>query len=165
MIASEEEFEEGAFRTFWYCFKRNFKRGTLLWLLVLFVLGLLVAMWYALHLMPVGLQSVYTITLYVLCFLFLLGYQYYFPLAAAHEDLSVPMIVRNSFLYAVAALPQTIGVILVTGVFFYVTVVLNMNVFRFGIFLWCACGFAIAAYLNSFFFLRIEEKFRKIGGE
>ncbi|MBQ7582135.1 MAG: DUF624 domain-containing protein [Lachnospiraceae bacterium] len=32
MIAAEEDFDDGVLRTFFACFKRNFKRGTLLWI-------------------------------------------------------------------------------------------------------------------------------------
>ena len=158
MVAAEEEIEEGNFRAFWNCFKRNFRRATLLWLLVLGIAGMMAAMFFSLPMMPAQVRSVYTVTVYVFGFLFLIWYQYLFPIAAAHASYSLGQIIRASGLYALAALPQTLVCILITGVFVYVTVILNMNIFRFVIFLWCACGFGIVTYLNSFFFLRIEKK-------
>lgn len=158
LVAAEEEIEGGVFRSFFVSFKRNFKRGTGLWLAFLAVVFVLAGLGFAIQFMPAGMKGLYTITLFVLIFFVLIGYQYYFPLAVMYEDWDVKKIVKNAFLWVLAALPQTFAMIVVTSVFVYVTLILNMNAFRFGIFVWASCGFGIVTYVNALFFLKIQKK-------
>lgn len=159
-LAADEESGSGVLRSFLCGFKRHFKRGTLLWAGVMAAAGTLSAVAFGIHLMPAGVRGIYVVTLYAGIFLFAFVYQYLFPLAAAYEDWRIGKVVKYSCLLAIASLPQTLLSMAVTGVFIYVTLILNWNVFRFGIFLWCSCGFAVCAYLNAFFFLRVQRKIK-----
>lgn len=140
-------------RQFWSAFRKNFGQATLLWLLSLLMVGLLGAYYWAVGQMSGGLLRTYRVTYFVLCAVFLFGFQYLFPLQARFR-MKTRHLLKNAWLLSVAALPWTLLSIAVTAGMVYVTLFMNPGFLNMAVFLWAVLLFAITAYLNSFFFLK-----------
>ena len=142
---------------YWRAFRKNFKQATLLWLLCLGAFLLLGA--YALAVLRLEgiLGRVYRVTFLLLCFLFLAGYQYIFPLQARYE-MSTRNLLKNAWLLSLAALPWTLCSLGVTAGAVYLSFFMNPAAVNTFVFLWAVGIVGIIAYLNSFFFLRAFRK-------
>lgn len=138
-------------RQFWKAFRKNFRHSTALWLLCLLAFGFLGAYYAITGMLGGTLASVYRITFFVLAILFLMGYQYLFPLTVRFP-MSVSQTVKNAWLLSAAALPMTLLSIAVTVGSIYLTLFMDANTANVGIFLWAVVLFAVVAYLNSFLF-------------
>jgi uncharacterized membrane protein YesL len=145
-------------RTFWRGFRRNFGQATVLWLLCLLAAAVLGAYYWAVGLMPEGMRRLYRVTFFVLCMVFLFGFQYLFPLQARYR-MKTRHLLKNAWLLSIAALPWTLCSLAVTGGMVYVTLFMNPGVLNMAVFLWAVLLFAIVAYLNSFFF---RQAFRRL---
>jgi uncharacterized membrane protein YesL len=161
-LISDDAQDDGLiFRVFWRAFKQNFKQATLLWLLCLLAFGFL-GVYYALVFSLEGiLGRVYRVSFFVLCLVFLFGFQYLFPLQARYQN-KLRHTIKNAWLLSVAAFPWTVLSLLVVGLGVYLSFFLSPNGFTMAVYLWAICGFGVLAYLNSFFFRRA---FRKITPE
>ena len=161
-LAAGEDSDLPVFRTFWGTFKRNFWRATILWFICIFGYVFLSCLQYAAVTLSNGsLATSYMVTFYVMLMLLLFGFQNLFPSLARWQDLTVIALLFRTYLVTGVGFPWTLLGIACTAVFSYVTLGMNLNVFRFGLFLWAVCGFGIVTYISSFFFLRAAENFEK----
>lgn len=150
----EESFIAGQF---WKAFRRNFRRGTALWLILLLGVLFLWAYSRAVDALSGDLRRLYRVTFFVLLFLYAAGAQYVFPLQArfgrAEHKPSVWGVLKTAWLLSAAALPWTLCA---TGIGVAAVCVSFMNpaILNTAVFLWAFAGFAVVAYLQSFFFLR-----------
>ena len=94
---------------------------------------------------------VYRISFFMMCVIFLFGFQYLFPLQARYRN-SVRNTLKNAWLLSIAALPWTVLSILLTAGAVYLSFFMNPNGVSLAVFLWGTLGFGIVAYLNSIFF-------------
>ena len=159
-------YEEGRdngliFRDFWLAFRRNFKQATILWLICLLIIVFLAAYYWVVQSLAGAYGKVYQVTFYLLVLLFLFGFLYIFPLQARFEN-AVRNTLRNAWLLSVAALPWTVLSLLLVVAAVYVSFVMNPAAVDTFVYLWAACGFALIAYLQSFF---IRRAFLKLGPE
>lgn len=138
-------------RTFWRAFRKNFPQATLLWLLCLAAAALLGAYYWAVGLMPLGVQKLYRVTFFLLCVVFLFGFQYIFPLQARYR-MKMRHLLKNAWLLSVAALPWTLCSLGVTAGMVYLTLFMNPGFLNMAVLFWAMLLFAVVAYLNSFFF-------------
>lgn len=162
LIYEDDEKEEGLiFRDFWLAFRQNFKQATAIWLLCLLAAAFLGAYSLAARSLAGTASRVYQVTFYVLLLLFLMGFQYLFPLQARYRN-RVRFTIRNAWLLSVAALPWTLLGLAVPALAVYLSFFMNPEAFRTAVFLWVVCGFGVVAYLNSFFY---RMAFRKITPE
>ena len=160
-LIQDDERDEGLiFQVFWRAFKRNFKQGTLLWLVCLAAFAFLGAYYWITMNMDGRIGRIYQLTFYLLCLLFLFGFQYIFPLQARYQN-KVRYTLRNAWLLSVAALPWTLLALAVPAAAVYLTFFMNPSG-NMAVYIWAVCGFGIVAYLDSFFFRRA---FRKISPE
>ncbi len=154
----EEKEDSFILRQFWRAFRRNFKQATLLWLLCLAVFAFLAAYYVVTGMLSGPLGRVYRVTFFLLCIVFLFGFQYLFPMQARYQ-MKLGQLLKNAWLLSAAALPWTLLSIAVPVLAVYLTFFMNPNLYHMAIFLWTALLFGIVAYLNSFFF---RAAFRRI---
>lgn len=139
-------------KTFWNTFRRQFKQSTLLWLICLAIFALLAAYYAAVNMLTGQLATVYRITFFVLVFLFACGFQYLFPLLARYQ-LTPVQALKQAWLVSAAALPWTLGTLVITGGAVYLSFFLDPNGFSMALYLWAFLMVALVAYLNSFLLL------------
>lgn len=161
-LISDDAKDDGLiYRTFWFAFKSNFRQATALWLICLLGIGFL-SSYYVITKNLTGIYGrTYQVTFYVLSLLFLCGFLYVFPLQACYEN-SVRNTLRNAWLLSIAALPWTVAALLLLIAAVYISFIMNPNAAGVFAYLWAVCGFALIAYLESFFFRRA---FRKLSPE
>lgn len=164
-VAENRDYGLAGIRNFAGTFFGSFKRATPIYLGVLAVVAVLASMRQSASVMPGPISKIYGISFYFLAMIAALGYQHLFPLLAANEETRGFKAIKQSFLMAIAFLPWTLAGIAGTGAFIYITLILNNNAFKFGIFLWLACGFGLCAYLNSFIFLHIRKTVGQAGNK
>lgn len=151
VLANDEE--DIIAKQFWTAFKRNFRQATLLWLVCLAAAGLLGAYYMIISSMGGTLERVYRISFFVMCFLFLFGFQYVFPMQARYEN-TVKNTLKNAWMLSIVAFPWTLlSIALVVGAV-YISFFMNPGAANGAVFLWGMLGFGLIAYLNSFFFRR-----------
>lgn len=162
----DEDVVVSTWKDFWETFKKNFVVSTKTWLIVLVCGAYLYALQHAVMSMTgdgdsLGLGSAYMITYYVCAFILIFGYMNLFPSRARWQDLTLWGGITRAFQISIISLPWTSTGIGLTSAFIYITLIFNLNVLRFGLFLWIVCGFGICAYIYSFFFLKGAKKFEE----
>lgn len=152
-LAEKELIENGVLKTFFSDFKKYFKRGTALWLFVIFLVLLVYAAFRTMGYMPEALKAFYLVSIYLIIGIFSFGLQFAYPLLV-RKDLSFLEAIKTSFLMGIAQFPWTIASLVVTVGFVYITMFMKENAFLYGSFYWIAAGFGVLVYINSFFFLK-----------
>lgn len=143
-------------RQFWKAFVRNFKRGTGSWGISLLFILFLGAYALVSGMFTGTLGQMYRITFFVLLFLFLMGFQYVFPLLA-HSDSKVLQVWKDSWKMAVTALPWTaLNLVIILGSTAVCTLLLPANM---AVYLWAFLFFALIAFLSSFIIRHVFKKF------
>ena len=149
ILAADEE--DVIAKQFWRAFKQNLKQATVLWMFCI-AAGLLLGIYYmVVSGLDGALQRVYRISFFMMCLLFLFGFQYLFPMQARYRN-TVKHTIKNAWLLSIAALPWTVCSIALVAGAVYVSFFMNPNGANAAVFLWGIVGFGIIAYLNSFFF-------------
>lgn len=138
-------------KQFWDAFKSNFKQGTAIWLFCLVVFAFLSLFYMIISNFSGVLRVTYKIGFFFLSFIFLMGFQYFFPMQAHYAN-KVKNTIRNSWLMSIVALPWTLLSILLVVAAVYITLFMNPEGFQMAIFIWGTLGFGIVTYLNGFFF-------------
>lgn len=163
-LAEGKESDFGPWKDYWKCFKTSFFRSTKVWLVVLAGGFYLYALQHAVMsiIKDSGSgsgDSAYMITYYVCAFILTFGYMNLFPSVARWKELKTVAAIIRAFQISIISIQWTgIGIALTSG-FIYITLIFNLNVLRFGLFLWIVCGFAIVTYIYSFFFLKGAYKY------
>lgn len=153
----EEKNEKGLVRRFFRSFSKKFGRSTIIWLICLIFIGVLYLYQMAINTMTGNMGQSYQIVFFILCFFFLVGFQYFFPLQARY-DKSVGFTLKYSWIVGVLALPWTLLSIVVTGILVYVSFFMNPANWGMMIYLWLVAGFGIVAYINEIFFIKAFHK-------
>lgn len=142
-------------RSFFQAFKRNFKIGTLAWLIMLAV-G--IVLWVDFRILP-GLPgstgNILMVLTTVILFFYLIIMLYLFPYIARFEN-TLTATIKNTFLMSVAHLPYTLLLVVFAVLAVLATLFINFAVIGF---VWLVIGFSGMAYLNSIFFRKIFAKF------
>ena len=149
VIADDED--DVIIKQFWNAFKKNFKQSTAIWFLCLLVCAFLGVYYWVISRIPGSMGSVYRISFFFMCIVFLFGFQYLFPLQARYQN-AVKNTWKNAWLLSVAALPWTLLSIGLTAAAVYISFFMSPGSFQTAIFLWGAVGFGLVVYLNSFLF-------------
>lgn len=149
VIADDED--DVIIKQFWYSFKQNFRQATVIWLFCILIFAVLGMYYLIVSSMSGILGQVYRISFFVMCFLFLFGFQYFFPLQARYRN-KVKNTLKNAWILSIAAFPWTLlSIALVIGVV-YISFFMNPAAVNTSVFLWGVVGFGIVAYMNSLFF-------------
>ncbi len=155
LIDDNDENDEGnILRKFWDVFKENFWKGTLLWLLSLSAFLFLGVYYLVVSSLEGPLGKLYKISFFVLCLVFLVGYQYLFPMQARYEN-RIRDTLKNAWMLGIAALPWTLLSIMLVVAVGYASFFMNL-----GVIFWAVGGFGLVAYVNSLFFRQGFRKWR-----
>lgn len=138
-------------KQYWDAFRQNFKQATAIWLICLAAFAFLGVYYLIVSGMAGVVGRVYRISFFVMCIIFLFGFQYFFPMQARYVN-SVKNTLKNAWLLSVAALPWTVLSIALVIAAVYISFFMNPEGVNLAVFLWGMAGFGIVAYLNSFFF-------------
>lgn len=144
--------EEGYItKSYFKAFRENFKKSTILWLIMLFV-GTMIWMNYVLMRTienpPVALIiiTIAGIIGYILCFLAV------FPLTARYDN-TVKQTIKNSLLITIRHFLHTLAMVAILAVFGFI---LFFN--EFTLFFALIIGVGLLIYISSSFYLKIFEK-------
>jgi uncharacterized membrane protein YesL len=144
----EDREETMIVRQFWQAFRKNFKQATLLWLISAAAFLFFGIFYFTIQKMEGPLASFYQVTSIVLLILFLMGFQYLFPLQAKYH-FPMKTLIKNAWLLCAAALPWTLCAMAVTAMAIWLSCVGNVNL---AVYIWAFAGFGLVTYLKSFFF-------------
>lgn len=148
-------------KQFWYAFKQNFRQATVIWLFCLVIFAFLALYYLIVSSMEGVFGKVYRISFFLMCFLFLFGFQYFFPLQARYRN-KVKNTLKNAWLLSIAAFPWTLlSIALVAGAV-YISFFMNPAALNTAVFLWGMVGFGLVAYMNSLIF---QKAFKLIDPE
>lgn len=141
---------------FFTSFRRNFKQGVLLWLLLLAISLFLAGDLYIVYFILPSEYSLLQIPVWILLFFDVSAVIYVFPMLARYEQTNLQLI-KNSILISLANIPLTIFIIVIIGV----TADLSIHngslmVLFFSIFLFIGC--ALLARIFSIFLRRAFNK-------
>lgn len=150
--------EEGYIvRGFISAFKENFKKSTIIWL-ILAVIGIIIGVDLRLVLaMESTMRTVFQGIFTVLGIVWLCVVIYVFPLTARYES-TVRNTFKNALLLCVAKLPYTILMAVITAGPVILTL-LNGNTLLAGLPLWLVVGVSLVAWLNSLLLRKVFEIF------
>lgn len=139
-------------RTYFRAFREEFKRGTLLWLMVLLCGATAALNAYVFYLMPGPLHWAFVLFA-ILFVLVLLIAGYVFALLSQFDN-GVAATFKNALILSLGYLPRSV-VIAVFNVFPFVILLLDLyGFFQMG-FLWVALYFSTAAYANTILLKKI----------
>lgn len=160
MVRNEETY---IFKSFWKSFKENFVQSTIIWLIILFIVGILVCD-YRLILYS-GIQFAYWMRIAILAVtvIVLLGLSYIFPMQARYSN-TIKNTIKNAFLSALSHLPTSFVCVIVYGIPVLILYFIPQSVAV--LFL---LSFGLIIYAKSFLIRKIfdkyEEKMEEAAGE
>lgn len=149
--------EEGYLvRGFFKSFKQNFKQATILWLLMLLIVGIYVGDFLIFQYSGIEFPKIFVIVLCAIAVILLMAMVYVFPILARFENTN-KNIMKNAFFMAVLNLPKTILMVLlifVPFVIMYFSAYATIFVFMFGI--------SVPAYISAYLYNGIFKKFEPV---
>lgn len=152
--------EEGYIvKGFIVAFKENFKKSTIIWL-IMAAIGIVIAVDSRLALgMQATMRTVFQSVFIIFGFVWLCLVIYVFPLTARYEN-TVKNTIKNALILSVAKLPYTILMVVITAGPVIITF-LDARTLLIGIAVWIIIGVSLVAWLNSFLLCRAFEIFHQ----
>lgn len=149
--------EEGYIvRTFFREFKRNLKTATPLWILCL-AAGAVALLGLRFLLLAGGGLTILAAPVLIACLVLFGGMLWLFPLTAKFEN-SLFGTVKNAFLMGLGALPRTLAMVLIQGLFLYMFTQVEKLVPAAVL-----AGFTLPAYLRSLVYYPVFQKILDAG--
>lgn len=143
-------------RDFFKSFKLNFRQGTLIWLLMLFVIIILAGDFYIMQYSGLEFGSVIRILLIVVTFMVLFVMIFVFPVLAKFDN-TILRTIKNAFFIAILQFPKTILMmilaVLPAGLFLFFPQITPI-IFLFGL----SAPAWVSAKLYSKFFKKLEAQ-------
>ena len=152
--------EEGYIvKGFLAAFKENFKKSTLMWL-ILAVIGIIIVIDSRVAAgMTSTLRTVFQSIFIVFGIVWLCVVIYVFPLTARYEN-SIRNTFKNALILSVAKLPYTLLMLVVTAGPVILTF-LNTSTLMIGMALWLVAGVSLVTWVNSYLLRKVFEIFHK----
>lgn len=154
MVRGEESYIA---RSYFKSFKENFKQSTVIWLIVLVLIIILVLDFRIMSGFEGMGFNVIKIGISMVSFLEAMILMYLFPLVAKFYN-TIKNTFQNAFLMSIRHLPQTL-IMLVITVGSVLLTFWNSWTLSYGILIWILLGFALIAYANSWFLVRIFDRY------
>ncbi|MDO4521618.1 MAG: YesL family protein [Eubacteriales bacterium] len=154
MVRNEETY---ILRGFFKSFKQNFKQATLIWLVLLVFMSILFVDFRIMNAMEGSLMTALRMGLLMIATLTAILLQYLFPVLSRFYNTSLNT-VRNAALMSIRHLPQTLVMLVVSVAAVFVTL-LNGYTLTYGLLIWLMCGCSLIALFNSWFLVRIFDKY------
>ena len=152
MVKNEETY---IVRGFWKAFKDNFKQGTIIWLLLVVVLGILTVDFRIILYSGIEFAQWIRIAMIAVTFVILLGVMFLFPLQARFIN-PVKNTIKNAFLMALSHLPTAFLLIVIYAVpvvvFYFIPQSLPIMILL---------AFGLVIYLKSFCCCACSSDMRK----
>lgn len=150
MVKNEETY---IVRGFWKAFKDNFKQGTVIWLLLAVVLGILTVDFRIILYSGIEFAQWIRIAMIVVTFVILLGVMFLFPLQARFIN-PVKNTIKNAFLMALSHLPTAFLLIVI-----YAVPVIVLYFIPQSLPILILLAFGAVIYLKSFLLLRVFKRY------
>ena len=152
MVKNEETY---IVRGFWKAFKDNFKQGTIIWLLLVVVLGILTVDFRIILYSGIEFAQWIRIAMIAVTFVILLGVMFLFPLQARFIN-PVKNTIKNAFDGALSHLPTAFLLIVIYAVpvvvFYFIPQSLPIMILL---------AFGLVIYLKSFLLLRVFKRYEE----
>lgn len=152
--------EEGYIvKGFLKAFKENFKKSTIIWL-ILAVIGIVVGVDFRVSLGMAGtMRTVFQSIFIVFGVIWLCVVIYAFPLTARYEN-TVKNTLKNALLLSLAKLPYTILMLVITAGPVFLTF-LDTRTLMIGLTAWILIGVSLVTWVNSFLLHKVFEIFHR----
>lgn len=138
-------------------FKENFKKSTILWL-ILAAIGIVIGIDSRLALgMQSTMRTVFQSVFIVFGLIWLCVVIYVFPLTARYEN-TIKNTIKNALILSVAKLPYTLLMVVVTAGPVILTL-LDTRTLLIGLGIWIIIGVSVVVWLNSFLLRKAFEIF------
>ena len=154
MVRNEESYIA---RSFFKSFKENFKQGVAIWMMALVLILLEFMDFFIMKQLSGGIYTFVKYGLLVIALLMAMILQYVFPLLAKFYN-TVKNTIRNALLMSLRHLPYTILMLLI-NIAPIIAMLLNTMIFSYGILAYFLLGFSTLAFANSFFLVKIFDKY------
>lgn len=155
MVRNEESY---IVRGYFKSFKQNFKQSTIMWIIVLLLAFLLYMDYRIMAVMTdVPGHNIIMIGIYAITLMGIFLLQYLFPLVAKFYNNTKNMF-KNAFFMSIRHLPFTV---IMTVIFIGSGVLTFLNGYTlvYGILIWLLGGFALVSLANSWFMVKIFDKY------
>lgn len=142
-------------RDYFGAFKQNFKKATILWLLMLGVLLVLAGdIWFVVS--NAGLVPGWFVgVILTVCVVLVMGMMYLFPLQARFEN-TVRNTIKNAGIVMIINLPKSVLMLLV-----YLAPVIAIGLTYSAIIVVFFCGFTLPAYVACFLYRKVFDRMEK----
>ena len=155
MVRNEEAYIA---RSFFKSFKQNFRQATVINIIMLVIAGILYIDFKVVKSMPGAASTVLQYLFLIFGILYVMLFTYIYPVLAKFYN-SIKNTFRNALLMSVRHLPYTIVMILVSVCPMLIFYVQSAQAQSLLILLFILVGFALIAYVNSFFFVKIFDRY------
>lgn len=153
MVKGEESY---VFTGYFKAFKANFKISIVSWLILMILFYLSYIDFRIAKTLDNTLSIVLSTFFFVMLFMCSLTTLYLFPYIARFQG-SLKQSFKNAILIAIASLPYTLLLIIITVAFVGVASLLVPR--QYSILIWLLCGFALLSLLQSWVFRRVFAKY------
>ena len=154
MIRNEESY---IVRSYFKSFKENFKQSTIMWLIALVLLVLLFFDYRIVNVMDGTIRQAMLIGLTGVALFLAMILTYLFPLQSKFYN-TIKNTTKNALLMSIRHLPQTVIMLVITVAAVLITFFNNWTI-SYGLLFWILLGFATIALANSWFLVRIFDKY------
>ena len=154
MIRNEESY---IVRSYFKSFKENFKQSTIMWLIALVLLVLLFFDYRIVNVMDGTIRQAMLIGLTVVALFLAMILTYLFPLQSKFYN-TIKNTTKNALLMSIRHLPRTVIMLVITVAAVLITFFNNWTI-SYGLLFWILLGFATIALANSWFLVRIFDKY------
>ena len=154
MVRNEESYIA---KSFFRSFKQNFRQSTIVWVVMLLAGILLVADFLILAQMDASYVQFIRYGLLIITLIYGMIMVYIFPLLAKFYN-TLKNTVKNSLLMSIRHLPMTLLMLVISFAPMIITLSF-VQAFVYGSVIWILVGFALTAYLNSRFLVKIFDKY------
>lgn len=142
-------------KDYFEAFRQNFKKATILWLIMLGVLMILAADIWFLAVNAAAVPGWLAGPVLVTCIVLAMAMMYVFPLQAHFEN-TIKNTIKNAGIVMILNLPKSIVMFLV-----YLTPVIAIGLTYSAIVVVFFCGFTLPAYIACFLYKKIFERISK----
>lgn len=153
--------EEGTLgHSFVKAFKENFKKSTIIWLLLLIAIVVIYAEILMVSAFEGYISTIYMIVVIVECLLMILTLPFLFPLIARYDN-SIIMTIKNAFLLAISNLGSWIKALLIWVMPIVLSLYYPVLLF-YTWYLWLIIMFGLMAYCSSFPIRKTFDRVAKV---
>ena len=155
MVRNEEAYIA---RSFFKSFKENFRQATVINIIMLVIAGVLYVDFRVAKSMPGTASTVFQSLFLIFAILYVMLFTYIYPVLAKFYN-SIKNTFRNAILMSVRHLPYTVLMIIVSICPVLVFYIQSARAQSMLLLLLIMVGFALVAYINSFFFVKIFDRY------